>query len=237
MSIAVAVAVVVVVVVVVTAAAALLGLGRLTRAPGRTYVSTQVRYQPVALVVAALAVLAVRLLVPGHADYLRVGDWAAPAADMAWLGVAAQDTWRSVGATFLVVMTVVTAVVMWWQLGRGSRIGVRALVRALPVGIVLSIVNALTEELVFRVAVAEGLGPVLPATAVALVSAGLFGVPHWFGRPGRVPGVLLAGFMGWFLTLSVLQTGGIGWAWTIHAVQDVVIITLLIAVDRRSTVA
>ena len=38
--------------------------------------------------------------------------------------------------------------------------------------------------------------------------------------------------MGWFLMLSVLQTGGLGWAWTIHVVQDIVIITLLMARAR-----
>jgi len=42
----------------------------------------------------------------------------------------------------------------------------------------------------------------------------------------------LAAFMGWFLATSILQTQGIGWAWAIHAVQDVVIIVLLIARSR-----
>ena len=75
------------------------------------------------------------------------------------------------------------------------------------------------------------------ATTVALVAAVVFGIPHWFGTPGQIPGLLLAGFMGWFLTLSVLQTGGLGWAWTIHLVQDVVIITLLMARERRAAPA
>lgn len=34
--------------------------------------------------------------------------------------------------------------------------------------------------------------------------------------------------MGYFLALSVMQTQGIAWAWGIHAVQDVVIMVLLI---------
>lgn len=69
----------------------------------------------------------------------------------------------------------------------------------------------------------------------------LFGGPHWFGRPRRLNGVDLAGFLGWFLAMSVLQTGGLGRAVAIHAVQDVVIMTLVITVAglsaarRRST--
>lgn len=134
----------------------------------------------------------------------------------------------SVGLTFLVVMTVVTSVVVWLQVGRG-RVSLPGLLRALPWAVAFSVVNALTEELLFRVTLAEALGPVLAAGWVAAISAVLFGIPHWFGNPGRVPGVLLAGFMGWFLTLSILQTGGIGWAWLIHGVQDVVILTMLIS--------
>lgn len=38
--------------------------------------------------------------------------------------------------------------------------------------------------------------------------------------------------MGYFLALSVMQTQGIAWAWGIHAVQDVVIMVLLIGRER-----
>lgn len=65
---------------------------------------------------------------------------------------------------------------------------------------------------------------------VALISGLLFGIPHYFGHPGKLAGVVLAGFLGWLMSLSVLQTGGIAWAWTVHFVQDVVIFTMLFAV-------
>jgi uncharacterized protein len=222
--------------IVLAGAGALLWLGRRFRdvgAGGRNpYAARAWRYQPAALAVAIIAVLLVRLAVPDHADYLQVGDWSAPASGLGWLGVADGDAWSTVGLTFLVVMTVVTAVVVWFQAGRGAGLTVSALARALPLAVVFSAANALTEELLFRVTLAEALGPVTSATVVALVAAAVFGIPHWFGSPGRVPGVILAGFMGWFLTLSVLQTGGIGWAWTIHVVQDIVIITVLMARER-----
>ena len=217
--------------VVAAGACSLVLLGRRFADGGRSVVARNMRYQPIALGVAVLAVLAVRLLVPEHADYLAVGDWSAPVSGMAWLGVADGDSWATVGLTFLVIMTVVTAVTVWLLVGRKAGVGFPALLRAVPVGLLFALVNALAEELLFRLAVTEALAPVASMTVVAVVSAILFGVPHWFGNPGRLVGVMLAGFLGWFLALSVLQTGGMGWALTIHVTLDVVIFTILVAAD------
>jgi membrane protease YdiL (CAAX protease family) len=225
-------------VVVLLGSASLILLGRrLASATGRSgnsAVALHLRYQPVAFLVALASVCLVRLLVPDHADYLAIGNWSAPATGLGVLGVADGDSWTVVGLTFLAIMTVVTSVVVWLQVGRHQVSGAQVL-RALPWAVAFSAVNALTEELLFRVTLAEALGPVLAAGWVAALSAVLFGVPHWFGNPGLIPGVLLAGFMGWFLMMSVLQTGGIGWAWTIHVVQDIVILTLLVAAARVSS--
>ena len=86
------------------------------------------------------------------------------------------------------------------------------------------------EEAIFRLALCNALGAALPMMTVALISGILFGLPHYFGHPGKLPGVVLAGFLGWLMCLSVLQTGGMAWAWAIHVVQDVVIFTLLFTV-------
>ncbi len=193
-------------------------------------IALNLRYQPLALAVAVIAVIAVDVLVPDHEDFLAVGDWSAPASAMGWLGVADGDPWTSVGITFLIVMTVVTGAAVWLQIGRGSSVTVAGLVRALPIAVAFSAVNAVTEELLFRLTLAQGLSLVLGASAIAGLAALLFGGPHWFGHPGRLIGVILAGFMGWFLTLSVLQTGGLGWALVIHGAQDVVILTTMVAV-------
>lgn len=201
---------------------------------GSAWAAKNVRYQPIALGVAVLAVLLTRVVAPTHADFLAVGDWAAPASGLNWLGVADGDSWTSVGTIFLIIMTVVTGFVLWLQVGRGSGITPRILVSALPLAVAFSIVNALGEELLFRLPIAEALSPVWSLWAVAAASAVIFGVPHYFGNPGRLPGVVMAAFMGWLLTWAVVQTDGLGWAFVIHLAQDVVIITLLIARDRSS---
>jgi hypothetical protein len=41
-------------------------------------------------------------------------------------------------------------------------------------------------------------------------------------------GVVLAGFLGWFLAKSVLETRGIGLAWFIHFVLDVIIFVAIL---------
>lgn len=62
---------------------------------------------------------------------------------------------------------------------------------------------------------------------IALASGLLFGAVHYFGTPGSIAGVLVAGFSGWVLAKSVLETKGIFWAWLTHCLQDVVVFSAL----------
>jgi hypothetical protein len=61
----------------------------------------------------------------------------------------------------------------------------------------------------------------------------MFGLPHYFGTPSGVIGVLMAGFLGWLLAMSLVETQGIFLAWAIHFVQDVVIITSMILMSNK----
>ncbi|MEW8497402.1 MAG: hypothetical protein AB2699_02760, partial [Candidatus Thiodiazotropha taylori] len=49
------------------------------------------------------------------------------------------------------------------------------------------------------------------------------GVAHFSGMPHGLIGMLMAGFLGWFLAKSVIETQRVFWAWSIHLIQDVVI--------------
>ena len=68
-------------------------------------------------------------------------------------------------------------------------------------------------------------GAVRPGEAEAGL---LLGEGHYYGVPYGVVGVLLAGFLGWFLGKSMQETGGFVWAWLIHFLQDVIIFTFLL---------
>lgn len=115
----------------------------------------------------------------------------------------------------------------------------RVLLGALPAAVPLSLANATSEELIFRVALLQGIPATVPATVlgaggVAIASGILFGLPHYGGRPGGAVGVVLAGFLGWLACTATLQTGGIGWAWVLHVVLDVVILGVVIAAERSA---
>jgi membrane protease YdiL (CAAX protease family) len=201
--------------------------------PGRNrVVAMQLRYQPASVAVAVLtlgAVWIVRLLAGEPVDprqYLEMGDLSQPATG---LGILANpgDDWAQVGMSFALIATAITAGVVWAQ--ARPRPSLRALLPALPLAVGISVVNAGVEEVVFRVALGQGLSGLAAGGTIAILSGLLFGVPHWFGNPGRLPGVLMAGFLGWLMATSMIQTGGIGWAWGIHFLQDVVILIILIA--------
>jgi uncharacterized protein len=195
-----------------------------------TVVDHHLLYQPLTAIVAVLSVAVAMLLSDDPWAYLHLGDLSAPVTGLGWLGVSMSDTWGTIGLSIGLIITCVTAVVVVLQARRSGRLRARALPLALALSLPFAAVNAAVEEAIFRVAPATALGDVASMTTVALISAVLFGVPHYFGHPGKVPGALLAGFLGWLACLSVLQTHGVLWAWAVHFVQDVVILTILFAV-------
>ncbi len=66
-----------------------------------------------------------------------------------------------------------------------------------------------------------------PTWAKALGSL-VFGFVHYWGiAPKGMLGAVLAAYIGFFLTKSILETKGFLFAWAVHAIQDVVILTFL----------
>jgi hypothetical protein len=60
-----------------------------------------------------------------------------------------------------------------------------------------------------------------------LLMAAYFGLGHYYGVPYGIIGVIMAGFLGWILGKSMLETRGFFWAWFIHFWQDVLIFAFL----------
>ncbi len=184
-------------------------------------------YQAAGLAVALGVVVGVAAL--NGRDVLRWGGLAAPARRMSLLGVAAGESWRRVGITFAVIISLVTAVFLavgyWEELGSVSAMSwMLALLAAIP----LSATNALTEEIITRWAVVQSLTG-RAARYAPWVSALIFGSVHYFGIPGGPVGALMAGFLAWLLARAIQDTRGIGWAWIIHFCQDILIFTVTIA--------
>jgi membrane protease YdiL (CAAX protease family) len=224
---------------VAVAAVALLWWGRVTYRwatgpDGRlNRVRQQGAYQLVTLLAAGI-LAAATATVTGWPGVLRVGDMGAMASHVAWMGFSDADGWDVVGPPLAICPLVVTTVVVWLQVVRGASPdgsdSVRRLAMAVAWSLPFAAMNARTEELIFRAVPVQVLVGHADALAIAVACGVLFGIPHWFGTPGKAPGVLMAGFLGWVMAQSVLDTGGLGWAWVIHEAQDVPIIAMQLVV-------
>lgn len=93
----------------------------------------------------------------------------------------------------------------------------------LPLVIILAAANAWSEEIFSRLVIVAGLHGKLSSNSICWISAVIFGVPHFFGTPSGLFGIVTSGALGWVLAKSVIETKGIGWALLIHFLQDLVI--------------
>lgn len=191
-----------------------------------TRLNHEVSYQAIGLAIAALYVLLARVLGgPGVLQFLRPHRFSGKVTPVRWLGIRPKEGegWLQVGTSFLVIITLVTAVTVYMPVLRTGELRFSIGGVLLP-ALVFAVVNSFTEEVIYRFLVTGVfLQNSLPAGSAAIASGVLFGGVHYFGTPGGVPGVLLAGFLGWLLSKSIAETRGFGWAWLIHFVQDLVI--------------
>lgn len=197
---------------------------------GRPDLNHEMSYQLITLGLFGIFVLLSLLLSgTGALAYLRPNRLKGEITPVPWLGIRPKEgeNWLHLGTNFLVIITIVTSAVIYFQLVvtqdlRFSLAGV-----LLP-AIAFAVVNSLVEEGIYRHSVVSVfLQNGLSARSAAVTSAVLFGAVHYFGNPGGVPGVFLAAFIGWFLAKSIAETRSFAWAWLIHFVQDVIIFSAL----------
>ena len=194
---------------------------------GQPYIDGELKYQLITLGIAGLVLLATYLAAPANVrQFFGFGQIDAPVEPVKAIGLnpGPNETWLQVGRTFALIITGVTAVLIYLQAIRGNTIA-REHLRFVPWILAFAVSNAFVEEMITRFAVVSVLDGVIPRAAIYLVSAAIFGGVHYFGTPGGVLGVLMAGFLGWFAAKSIGETGGFFWAWLIHFLQDVVIFT------------
>mgnify|MGYP003382630463 FL=1 len=165
--------------------------------------------------------------------FFRLGNLDARISPVAWLGINGTESWRQIALVMGFWITAATGIYMALGLWRaGAKLS--ALPSVLLWVLFFSALNAFSEEAIFRLAIVAPLYGKLTVSTILLISAALFGVPHYFGTPSGIPGVLMAGFLGWLLALSLIETQGLLVAWALHFVQDVVIIGSTILITRRA---
>lgn len=197
---------------------------------GNAFVDARLKYQIVTLGI-ALAVLAVTAALAPHnaRRFYHPGNLAAPAQPVRWLGIKATDTWKSVGLSFALIVSLATGAYIYFSVVRGQSLDA-SLARTLPFILLLAAMNAFTEEAITRLGVVTALDGLISRPTIYVISALIFGSVHFFGVPGGVLGMLMAGFLGWLLARSVAETEGMAWAWFIHFLQDVIIFSGLFLV-------
>jgi uncharacterized protein len=93
----------------------------------------------------------------------------------------------------------------------------------MPLVLLMAATNAWSEEMISRLVVVAGLHGRVSSSAICGISAGLFGLAHFYGTPSGFFGVIASSALGWFLARSMVETKSMGWALFIHFLQDVVI--------------
>ena len=187
------------------------------------FVDAKLKYQIATFVLALVVLSFVYALYPDNARrFYKMGNLSAPAEPVKWLGIKPTDNWKTVGRSFAVIVSLATGAFVYFNVARGQSLDAGN-IRYLPLILIFAAMNAFTEEAITRLSVVTALDGFIRRPSIYLISAIIFGVPHFFGVPGGILGSLMAGFLGWLLAKSIAETEGMFWAWFIHFLQDVII--------------
>ena len=161
-----------------------------------------------------------------RAFFLVKGDVSAPAEAVRLLGIKEGERWNTLGRNFAVILSLGTLTFLFLAGRPPLNIVVRAL-PFLPAVLLAATLNAFNEEMTYKASFLSVLENVVGKHQALWLMATYFGIGHFYGIPYGVIGVLMAGFLGWFLGKSMLETRGLWWAWFIHFWQDVLIFAFL----------
>lgn len=202
----------------------------------QTFINGIAKYQCFALVLAILLTLITVAVSPKSKQLLSAGNLSNLAEKERWLGISGETTWLRNAAQLLVFISLATVIFMFLAVqstGNVQNFSLKFLLKFSPWILLFSFTNALSEELIFRFAVNGNLSPIVSKTLVLLVSAVLFGLPHYNGFPNGIVGVVMAGILGYVLSKATYETGGLGIALAIHIVQDIIIFTAILMMNVK----
>jgi len=153
--------------------------------------------------------------------FLTKGYVSAPAENIPWLGIKGRTSWSRVGPIIAVSAFVPVLAVLWLSNPPSSALLVKA-VPYLPVTILFAAMNGFSEEMSFRAPVLNALQDRVSRQHALMLTAVYFGLAHYGGGVSSgIIWVVFAGFLGWLMGRSMLETKGAFWAWFIHFVEDV----------------
>jgi membrane protease YdiL (CAAX protease family) len=181
------------------------------------------------LTVSGAILVSLTLIGSGYARrdlFLNLGNLAAPAQPISFLGLRKPVPWTWFGPVLLLIFALALAPFLYFNVHPSFALSGRIL-RFFPWMIAVSALNAASEEYQFRNVLLAHLRNAFSSTEAALLTAVYFGLGHYYGQPSGFLGVLMAGFAGWIWARSLIETRGFFWAFATHMVQDVIIFAFL----------
>jgi hypothetical protein len=183
--------------------------------------------QSLRLMVTLIIIVALFILKKTRSAFFLVnGDTNALAEPVSWMGIKPGERWKQLGRNFSVILSLGTLTFLILAGRPPLDIALRAL-PFLPAILLAAMLNAFNEEMTYKASFLSVLEDVVGRQHALWLMAAYFGIGHFYGIPYGVIGVLMAGFLGWFLGKSMLETRGLWWAWFIHFWQDVLIFAFL----------
>lgn len=174
--------------------------------------------------------LLIRLYPNDNASCVAFGNMKTKASAIHWLGIKDHEiSWGRLSLISGVLISFGTMLLTWITvIGQLPAFRVGHWVEVLPMIVVLSVLNAFSEGVIYRLAILEPLIRYVPKDKIIMLSALIFGSYHYYGAPGGPIGVLMSSILGWYLARSMYETRGMLSSWIIHAMQDFVIFSLII---------
>jgi membrane protease YdiL (CAAX protease family) len=191
------------------------------------FINSTAKYQIFALFIACVVLLFTLWLNPSGKILLQFGKTSTIAIKESWLGINGKSTWLINGLQLLFIISLATGFFMYLGLKKSNSIQSFDW-SFIPLILIFALTNSFSEEIIYRFGIVGGLLNFTPKITIILISAILFGLPHYGGNPSGFVGVIMAGLMGYILAKSTIETQGLGIAWIIHFVQDVIIFTALL---------
>lgn len=183
--------------------------------------------QSLRLIVTLVLIAALFLLKKSRERFFLVkGDTSAEAEPVSWLGIKPGERWNTLGRNFALIISLGTLAFLIFAGRPPMDIVVQALA-FLPAVLIAAVLNAFNEEMTYKASFLSVLEDAVGKHQALWLMAAYFGIGHFYGIPYGVVGVVMAGFLGWFLGKSMLETRGLWWAWFIHFWQDVLIFAFL----------
>lgn len=197
-----------------------------------SFVNGLAKYQLFALVIGGLVTVFTLILNPDNKQFLNKGQLSIIAEREKWLGINEYSSWQINGLQLLLFISIATGIFMFLAVKYTNSIDNFQWV-FIPLILLFSFTNSLTEELIFRFGVVGALFDYYPKLTILITSAVLFGLPHYFGWPSGIVGILMSGVLGYILCKATIETKGLSIAWTIHFVQDIIIFTALFMMNVK----